>query len=147
MSESVAPGRSTVPVRQEGQSSLRRTELKKSLDPLPPFGVYSVPEVAMAGLTEEAAAAQGIDYEIGRGWFDRNARAVIAGATEGLVKLLFRRDTRELLGVHILGDMAAELIHHDQCALHFDATIDLFIHSTYNVRIPRGARSRWWIPL
>jgi NAD(P) transhydrogenase len=106
---------------------------KKSLDPLPPFGVYSIPEVAMVGLTEEAAAAKGIDYEVGRGWFDRNARAVIAGATEGLVKLLFRRDTRELLGVHILGDMAAELIHHGQCALHFGATIDHFIHSTYNV--------------
>jgi NAD(P) transhydrogenase len=87
----------------------------------------------MVGLTEEAAAAKGIDYEVGRGWFDRNARAVIAGATEGLVKLLFRRDTRELLRVHILGDIAAELIHHGQCALHFDATIDLFIHSTYSV--------------
>ena len=106
---------------------------KETLDPLPPFGVYSIPEVAMVGLTEEAAAAANIDYEVGRGWFDRNARATIAGVPEGFVKLVFRRSTRELLGIHILGDMAAELIHQGQSALHFGATIDHFIHLTYNV--------------
>jgi NAD(P) transhydrogenase len=106
---------------------------KETLDPLPPFGVYSIPEVAMVGLTEEAAAAANIDYEVGRGWFDRNARATIAGEPEGLVKLVFRRSTRELLGIHILGDMAAELIHQGQSALHLGATIDHFIHLTYNV--------------
>jgi NAD(P) transhydrogenase len=106
---------------------------KETLDPLPPFGVYSIPEVAMVGLTEEAAAEANIDYEVGRGWFDQNARATIAGAPEGLVKLVFRRSTRELLGIHILGDMAAELIHQGQSALHLGATIDHFIHLTYNV--------------
>jgi NAD(P) transhydrogenase len=106
---------------------------KETLDPLPPFGVYSIPEVAMVGLTEERASAEGIDYEVGRGWFDRNTRATIAGAPEGLVKLVFRRSTRELLGVHIVGDMAAELIHHGQSALHHKTTIDHFIHLTYNV--------------
>jgi NAD(P) transhydrogenase len=106
---------------------------RDTLDPLAPFGVYSIPELAMVGLTEEAATAQNIDYEVGRGWFSRNTRANIAGATEGLVKLVFRRDSRELLGVHILGDLAAELIPHGQSALHQGATIEHFIHSTYNV--------------
>jgi NAD(P) transhydrogenase len=106
---------------------------KQTVDPLLPFGVYSIPEVAMVGLTEEAAAAQGIDYEVGRGWFASNARANIAGATEGLVKLVFRRDDLELLGVHILGESAAELLPHGQAAIHLGAKIDHFIHSTYNV--------------
>jgi NAD(P) transhydrogenase len=87
----------------------------------------------MAGLTEEAAAAQDIDYEVGRGWFERNAKSVLAGATEGLIKLVFRPTMRELLGVHILGELASELIHLGQSAIHHGATIDHFIHSTYNV--------------
>jgi NAD(P) transhydrogenase len=106
---------------------------RDTLDPLAPFGVYSIPELAMVGLTEEQANSQTIEYEVGRGWFHRNTRANIAGATEGLVKLVFRKDNRQLLGVHILGDLAAELIPHGQSALHQDATIEHFIHSTYNV--------------
>jgi NAD(P) transhydrogenase len=106
---------------------------KETVDPMPPFGVYSVPEAAMVGLTEEDAVVQGIDHEVGRGWFAGNTRATIAGATDGLVKLVFRRDTRELLGVHVLGDHAAELVHQGQGVLHFGGTIDYFIHSTFNV--------------
>jgi NAD(P) transhydrogenase len=105
---------------------------KETVDPMPPFGVYSVPEAAMVGLTEADAAMQGVDYEVGRGWFAGNTRATIAGATDGLVKLVFRRDTRELLGVHVLGDHAAELIHQGQAVLNYGGTIDYFIHSTFN---------------
>jgi NAD(P) transhydrogenase len=106
---------------------------KETVDPMPPFGVYSVPEAAMVGLTEEDAVAQGIDYEVGRGWFAGNTRATIAGATDGLVKLVFRREDRKLLGVHVLGDHATELVHQGQAALNYDGTIDYFIHSTFNV--------------
>ena len=106
---------------------------KQTVDPLPTFGVYSIPEVAMVGLTEEAAAARGIDYEVGRAWFAHNTRATIAGATDGVLKLVFRRDDRSLLGVHILGGSAAELIHQGQAVLHFGGTIDYFIHTTFNV--------------
>lgn len=106
---------------------------KDAVDPLPPLGVYSVPEVAMAGLTEEAARAQGIDYEVGRGFFARNTRARIAGATEGLVKLVFRRSDRVLLGVHVLGDIASELVHVGQMVAAQQRPIDHFIHSTFNV--------------
>ena len=106
---------------------------KETVDPIPPFGVYSVPEAAMVGLTEEGAAAQGIAYEVGRGWFANNSRATIAGATDGLVKLIFRREDRKLLGVHILGDLAAELVHQGQAVLNYGGKIDHFIHSTFNV--------------
>jgi NAD(P) transhydrogenase len=106
---------------------------KDTVDPMPPFGVYSVPEAAMVGLTEEAASARGIDYEVGRGWFAGNARATIAGAKDGLVKLVFRREDRKLLGIHVLGDHAAELVHQGQAVLNYGGTIDYFIHSTFNV--------------
>ncbi|MFN7972734.1 MAG: Si-specific NAD(P)(+) transhydrogenase [Acidobacteriota bacterium] len=106
---------------------------KHVVDPLAPFGVYAIPEVAMAGLTEEAARAAGIDCEVGRGLFARNTRARIAGTTEGMVKLVFRRDDRTLLGVHILGDIASELIHIGQLVASERRPIDYFIHATFNV--------------
>jgi NAD(P) transhydrogenase len=105
---------------------------KEIVDPMPPFGVYAVPEAAMVGLTEEDAAAQGIEHEVGRGWFAGNTRATIAGATDGLVKLVFERESRKLLGVHILGDHAAELVHQGQAVLNYGGSIDYFIHSTFN---------------
>lgn len=106
---------------------------KETVDPLAPFGIYSIPEVAMVGLTEESAKERNIDYEVGRGWFADNTRANISGSTEGLVKLVFRRDDKTLLGVHILGDIAGELIHQGQAILHSNGTIDRFIHATFNV--------------
>jgi NAD(P) transhydrogenase len=106
---------------------------KDSVDPLAPLGVYSIPEVAMVGLTEQAAAARGIDYEVGRGRFERNTRARIAGATDGMVKLVFRRADRVLLGAHIVGDVASELIHLGQLVVASGRTIDYFIHATFNV--------------
>jgi NAD(P) transhydrogenase len=106
---------------------------KQTVDPLSPLGVYSIPEIATVGLTEEAATANGIDYEVGRAWFTNNTRATITGMSEGLLKLVFRKDDRGLLGVHILGGGAAELIHIGQAVLHFHGTIDYFIHTTFNV--------------
>jgi NAD(P) transhydrogenase len=106
---------------------------KETLDPLPPYGIYSIPEVAMVGMTEEDARGAGIDCEVGRGWFRHNPRAQIAGSTEGLIKLVFRRGDRRLLGVHILGEIAAELIHHGQAAIGAGERIDTFIHRTYNI--------------
>ena len=107
--------------------------LKRAVDSLPPFGVYSVPEVAMVGLTEEAATAQGISGASGRAHFEANTRAAISGATEGMVKLVFARDDLTLLGVHVLGDAATELVHLGQSVIHFGGTIEYFIHTTFNV--------------
>jgi len=106
---------------------------KQTIDIQAPFGIYSIPEVAMVGMSEEAAAFQGLDYEVGRAWFSRNTRANITGATEGLLKLVFQRNDRTLLGVHIIGGGAAELIHQGQAVLHFGGAIDYFIDTTFNV--------------
>jgi NAD(P) transhydrogenase len=106
---------------------------KRTVDSLPPFGVYSIPEVAMVGLTEEEAQAKGIAYGVGRARFDQNTRAAIAGATEGMIKFVFGRDDLRLLGVHIVGETATELIHQGQAVIHFGGKIDYFIHSTFNV--------------
>lgn len=107
--------------------------LARLVDSLPPFGVYSVPEVAMVGLSEEAAAAEGLDCAVGRFRFADMARAAISGATEGMIKLVFERDTLKLRGVHVLGESATELVHLGQCVIHFGGTIEHFIHTTFNV--------------
>jgi NAD(P) transhydrogenase len=99
----------------------------------PAMGVYSIPEVGMAGLTEQQAEEQGLDYAVGRAHFSRNTRATIAGATDGMVKLVFRRDDRRVLGVHIVGETAAEMVHIGQAVLQHGGNIDYFVHNTFNV--------------
>jgi NAD(P) transhydrogenase len=103
------------------------------VDPVIPTGVYSIPEVAGVGLTEQEAVAKGIDHAIGRARHTTNTRGNISGATEGLVKLIFRRDDRRLLGAHVLGEIASELIHLGQAALHHGDTVDYFLDTTFNV--------------
>ncbi len=99
---------------------------KEKLDPLPVSAVYSVPEVAAVGLTEEEAKQQGNDYEVGRCSFASLPRGIISGHGEGLLKLVFRRNDRRLLGVHIFGDIASELIGLGQAIVHGAGTIDVF---------------------
>ncbi len=108
-------------------------EYKDMVDPSPPTGVYSIPEIAAVGLTEQAAAERGIPYLCGRGRFENNSRANISGASEGMIKLIFDRADRTLLGVHILGEAATEAIHVGQAVLNHHDTIDYFIHTTFNV--------------
>jgi NAD(P) transhydrogenase len=108
---------------------------KEQLDQLVPTGIYTLPEVSMVGLTEEAARAQddaGDDVEVGTALFAGNARAMIAGSTDGMVKLVFRASDKTLLGAHIFGEEATELIHVAQAVLHRRGTIDEFIDTTFN---------------
>ena len=86
----------------------------------------------MVGLTEDAARAVSDDVETGRAFFDANARALIAGSTEGLVKLVFRASDRRLIGAHILGEEATELIHIAHAVVRNGGTIDDFIDITFN---------------
>lgn len=106
---------------------------KENLDPVAPYGVYTIPEAAMVGMTEHDARARFDDVEIGCTPFSRNARSVIAGTTDGLLKLVFRTSDLRLLGVHIVGDAACELVHYGQAVLHFGGGIDHFISATFNV--------------
>ncbi len=106
---------------------------KERVDPLSPTGIYSIPEVASVGMSEEAAAASGTRYEVGRGWFAGNTRAVIAGDTEGMVKLVFDSESHTLLGVHVLGSDAGELVHLGQAVIHARGHVEDFIHTTFNL--------------
>ncbi len=106
---------------------------KETVDPVTPFGVYSIPECAMVGLTEDQAVAQNRHYAVGVSRFADNSRAAIAGTTEGIVKLVVDCEDRRLLGVHIVGEGATELVHQGQAVLHFGGTIDYFIHATFDV--------------
>jgi len=106
---------------------------KEMVDPLTPIGVYSIPEAGGIGMAEHEAEAAGIDYEIGIAPFSRSSRAIISGSTDGFVKLVFRREDKVLLGVHVLGDSATELVHQGQAVLSLGGTIDQFIQAVYNV--------------
>jgi NAD(P) transhydrogenase len=105
---------------------------KTRVAPILPLAVYSIPEVAMAGLTEEACRAQKIDYCVGRALYRTNARAQINGDLGGIVKLVFRADDRRVLGVHVLGLGASEIVHIGLMALSAEETIDIFIDMVFN---------------
>jgi len=105
--------------------------LKEKLDALPVSAVYSVPELAGVGLTEEEAKKENIDYEVGKCNFGSIPRGAISGDSDGLLKLVFHRQDRRLLGVHILGDIASELIGLGQATIHNRGTIDQFNLMTF----------------
>ena len=108
-------------------------EYKKETDQFRPTYIFSIPEVAWVGLTEEQARASGTEYEVGRSSFGTNAKARISGFPDGLVKLVFRVSDKTLLGVHIVGELATELIHLGQFVMHEGGTIDRFIDATFAV--------------
>jgi NAD(P) transhydrogenase len=95
------------------------------VDPVPISAVYGMPELAGVGLTEEQCQEQGLDYAVGRCSFASIPRGAISGH-DGLLKLLFRRDDRRLLGVHCLGEIASEIIGAGQMVLHYGGSIDSF---------------------
>ena len=105
---------------------------KTRLSPVLPLGIYTIPELAMVGKTEEEAAADGDDVVIGRARFGDNARGQIAGDADGMVKLLFARADRKLVGTHIVGERATELIHVASTGLALGATVETFIDAVYN---------------
>jgi len=97
-----------------------------------PYGIYTIPEVSTIGKTEEELATAGVPYAVGRAFYREIARGHISGDLEGLVKLVFHRDTRELLGVHIVGPGATELIHIGQPVMAYQGTVDFFVHNVFN---------------
>jgi NAD(P) transhydrogenase len=107
-------------------------EYKKRLAHMLPMGIYTIPEVSSVGETEQSCAEKGIAYEVGRAHYSHNSRGEMIGETSGLLKLVFRRDDRRLLGVHIVGASATELIHIGMIVLEVNGMIDLFIESVFN---------------
>ncbi len=97
-----------------------------------PYGIYSVPEISMVGKTEEELTEAGIAYEVGKARYKEIARGQILGDSTGLLKLIFHAETRKLLGVHIIGEGASELIHIGQAVLTFGGAVDYFINTVFN---------------
>jgi len=105
---------------------------RHDLAALLPYGLYTIPECSMVGDTEEGARRKGLPIVVGRANYSANARGQIIGDRVGFLKLIFHEDDMRLLGVHIIGEMATELVHVGQAALACGASVDLFIQSCYN---------------
>jgi len=105
---------------------------KQRVASLLPMGIYTIPEISAAGETEESCIEKGIDYCVGRALYENNARGHITGDTAGMLKLIFSRADRKLLGVSMIGESATELIHIGMMVLDNGLTIDEFIEQVFN---------------
>lgn len=105
---------------------------KTALAPVLPTGIYTIPEVSMIGSTEEELKSREVDYVVGRACYGQCARGEIIGDESGFLKLLFRREDMKLLGVHVIGELASELVHIGVVAILADSTADLFNRSCFN---------------
>ena len=105
---------------------------KQSVASLLPYGIYTIPEVSALGETEQSCRDKNIPFAVGRARYADNARGKISGDTEGLLKLVVERETRKLLGVHVIGERATELVHIGQAVIHLGATVDVFIEMVFN---------------
>ncbi len=106
--------------------------VETSVPALFPYGIYTIPEISMVGRTEEELTHEGIPYEVGKAHYKEIARGQIIGDKTGLLKLIFNLDTRELLGTHIVGAGASELVHIGQAVQAFGGTIDYFVNTVFN---------------
>ncbi|HET8816477.1 MAG TPA: Si-specific NAD(P)(+) transhydrogenase [Pseudidiomarina sp.] len=100
-----------------------------------PTGIYTIPEISSVGKTEEELTAQKVPYEVGRAQFKHLARAQISNMLVGNLKILFHRDTKEVLGIHCFGERAAEIIHIGQAIMEQKGvgnTIEYFVNTTFN---------------
>ena len=104
----------------------------RSVPALFPFGIYTIPEISMVGRTEEELTEEGIPYEVGKAQYREIARGQILGDVTGMLKLIFHLETKKLLGVHIIGEGASELVHIGQAALAFGGRIDYFVDTVFN---------------
>ena len=100
-----------------------------------PTGIYTIPEISSVGHNERELTEQKVPYEVGHAMFKHLARAQITGRTVGMLKILFHRETRAILGIHCFGDGAAEIVHIGQAIMTQPGkgnTLDYFIHTTFN---------------
>ncbi len=97
-----------------------------------PYGIYTIPEISFVGKTEEQLTDEDVPYEVGLAYYREIARGQIRGDTTGRLKLIFHRETREILGVHIIGEGASELLHIGQAVFSLKGKIDYFIDTVFN---------------
>jgi NAD(P) transhydrogenase len=104
----------------------------KSTPELFPYGIYTIPEISYVGENEEELTAANVPYEMGRASYREIARGQIIGDNIGMLKILFHLETREILGVHIIGETASELIHIGQAVMSLGGKIDYFVNTVFN---------------
>ena len=97
-----------------------------------PYGIYTIPEISFIGKTEEQLTADDVPYEVGMAYYRETARGQIRGDTTGRLKLIFHRETHDVLGVHIIGEDASELVHIGQAVMVLGGKIDYFIDNVFN---------------
>jgi NAD(P) transhydrogenase len=120
---------------EQGRIAVRHAfnlKLSKALSTLLPIGIYTVPAVSMVGETEESCQEKGIAYEVGRAFYRDNVRAQIVGDTEGMLKLIFDRQDKSILGVHMIGERATELLHIGMLVMGLGGTLETFIETVFN---------------
>lgn len=99
---------------------------------LMPYGIYTIPEISMVGKTEQELAEEGVPYEIGIARYREVSKGTIMGDDSGMLKLVFHQRTGRLLGVHIIGDNASELLHIGQAVMAFEGSISYFVDTVFN---------------
>ena len=97
-----------------------------------PYAIYTIPELSTIGLTEAQCIEEGHPYEVGRAFYGGNSRGQIIGDTKGMIKLVFDPSTLRLLGVHIIGEDAAEILHTGMMVMQLEGTINAFIDGVFN---------------
>ena len=103
-----------------------------SVPELFPYGIYAIPEISMVGSTEEELTERGVPYEVGIANYREIARGQIIGDETGMLKLIFHLETHKLLGVHIIGEGASELVHIGQAVMTFGGQVEFFINNVFN---------------
>lgn len=127
------PSLASVSMEQGRIASARAFGLQVQTDPASyPYGIYTIPQISFIGKTEEQLTDADVPYEVGVAYYREIARGQITGHTEGRLKLLFHRETLELLGVHIFGEDAAELLHIGQAVFKLKGKITYFINTVFN---------------
>jgi NAD(P) transhydrogenase len=97
-----------------------------------PYGIYTIPEISFTGKNEEQLTDEDVPYEVGVAYYREIARGQIRGDTTGRLKIIFHRETREILGVHIIGEGATELLHIGQAVMALKGTLNYFVETVFN---------------
>jgi len=97
-----------------------------------PYGIYTIPEISFIGKNEEQLTDEDVPYEVGVAYYREIARGQIRGDTTGRLKLIFHRETLDLLGVHIIGEGASELLHIGQAVMILKGKVDYFVDTVFN---------------
>jgi NAD(P) transhydrogenase len=127
------PSLASVSMEQGRIASARAFNLKIHSDPATyPYGIYTIPQISFIGKTEEQLTNEDVPYEVGMAYYREIARGQITGQTEGRLKLLFHRETLELLGIHIYGEEAAELLHIGQAVFTLKGKVTYFVDTVFN---------------